>query len=212
MSLLHTSPGVSAVDKADGRDGHTELPCNRTRSNKSAKCPDLANLFLTQLGARMPASLARPTLQRSVVCVVCDRPEEQVVWIHASAVVAGMENMEAVRGALIDDNPRHAVSRHSPVWSVSSRNAVLAIPVAGTRCRPIPATVSTPRLRPEALNELGILGRAQDKLVGTHAGLLGAFVLGAGRSGHAALGPVILPQARALRTALGAQENKETRP
>lgn len=188
LRLFGVRPASSAVDAVDGFVREPETLSKGSQGDDSTQRPYLPDLVCGQLGAWMIYSDTRSATRYSVVGVVLDGPKEKVLGIDTRWIVAGVENAKSSSFTLIDYDPRHTVGPRI----VMANNAERPVLVT-SGCRPLPASVSASDLRPESLEKLGVLGRAQDKLVGTHVGLLGAFVSGAGRSGHAALGPAILP-------------------
>ena len=192
--LLHVRPASSAVDAVDGCVGNAKPNSKIAHTDDAPQRLDLANLSFPQLGLLVRLATRRPATRNHVAMVVGVCTEVQMGGIHAASVVAGMENVEPAGFALVGNDPRDAVGRRDPSRLASGGYPALSVSIAAKRSCPLPAPVSASDVGLESLEKLGILGRSQDKLIGMHVGLLGAFVLGAGRSGHAALGPAILPR------------------
>lgn len=188
VGLLQMSPTLPFQDGPYRRAVNSESLSDCAHADSPTQVSYLPNLVCAQLRAWVFAANARSAPRHSVVRIVFYCPKQEVLWVDARRIVAGMENVESTCFASIGYNPRNSMGpRHVAVND--AERPILVIASGG----PFPASVSASDLRPESLEKLGVIGRAQDKLVGTHVGLLGAFVSGAGRSGHAALGPAILP-------------------
>jgi hypothetical protein len=90
-----------------------------------------------------------PPLGYLVRHVVGVRPEKEMVWIHASPIVAAMQNLHSVRNWANTEFIGNAMSTPFSVLNLEK-----AVPLVTYNAEPIPAILGLVYLLPKAIHEI----------------------------------------------------------
>jgi hypothetical protein len=94
---------------------------------------DSADLISVQLSRWLAFTMRVPTLGDHVGHIVAMRSKEEVSWIHASWIVAAVQDMKAERDRterkLVGDTMRvqFAAARHVPLWVCADLSVTVAL-------------------------------------------------------------------------------------
>ena len=149
-------PCLTANDRGDGRLRNPVAPSNAFLGFARIGGADVFDLGVCGLGIVMSLSeheslRSSPSLCGSIGHVVAMRSEKEMVWPHASRVVARVKNKEFARVPEVDGIAHPVCIRRSSALATKSD-----APIAGRRLSasdPHPAAVALQNLHPKAVSE-----------------------------------------------------------
>ncbi len=183
---LDEAPAISVFDPIDMRSRYAKLLGKDTRAQRGAS--DCAHIVPGELRSSAVFALGRVSLcapfSNHVARVVRSGSKKQVRWVDARAVVACVEDIQAVRHAPVGYGPRHSMTPKCD----SDRNHESEVPIAPVhqRAHPIPARFGLLDFGPESRDDLLVLRCKCDSIAVQHRSTLSRSALsGIGRHSNA---------------------------